>query len=105
MFGESPYLVIDVMLGFCKSFTKGSLFFIRTVVGYGCSRGPGSAGRGSVERGGKATYTPVGLGSCQKANTAAHQTWPVDVGHPQPVAGRGVARVVGEAPPLGPWQK
>ena len=31
MFGESPYLVIDVMLGFCKSFTKGSLFFIQTV--------------------------------------------------------------------------
>ena len=30
VFGESLYLVIDVMLGFCKSFAKGSLFFIQT---------------------------------------------------------------------------
>ena len=32
VFGESPYLVIDVMLGFCKSFTKGSLFSLQTVL-------------------------------------------------------------------------
>ena len=31
VFGKSPFLVIDVMLGFCMSFTKGSLFFIQTV--------------------------------------------------------------------------
>ena len=32
VFGESPFLVIDVMLGFSKSFTKGSLLFIQTVL-------------------------------------------------------------------------
>ena len=31
VFSESLFLVIDVMLGFCKSFTKGSLFFVQTV--------------------------------------------------------------------------
>ena len=31
VFGESPHLVIDVMLGFCKSFTKGSLLSLQTV--------------------------------------------------------------------------
>ena len=32
VFGESPHLVIDVMLGFCKSFTKGSLLSLQTVL-------------------------------------------------------------------------
>ena len=36
-FGESPFLVIDIMLGFCKSFTKGSLLFIQTVLAYTAS--------------------------------------------------------------------
>ena len=31
MFGESLFLVVDVMLGLCKSFTKGSLFSLQTV--------------------------------------------------------------------------
>ena len=30
VFGEGPHLVIDVMLGFCKSFTKGSLLSLQT---------------------------------------------------------------------------
>ena len=32
VFGEGLFLAIDVMLGFWKSFTKGSLLFIQTVV-------------------------------------------------------------------------
>ena len=31
-FGESLFIVIDVVLGLYKSFTKGSLFFIQAVV-------------------------------------------------------------------------
>ena len=33
VFGEGLFLAIDVMLGFCKSFTKGSLFSIRLYPG------------------------------------------------------------------------
>ena len=31
VFGESLFLFIDVMLGLCKSFTKGSLFSLQTI--------------------------------------------------------------------------
>ena len=30
-FGESLIVVIDVVLGLCKLFTEGSLFFVQTV--------------------------------------------------------------------------
>ena len=40
VFGESLFLVIDIMLGLCKSFTKGSLFSLQTVVNVSDGRLP-----------------------------------------------------------------